>query len=87
MKLYNSRYIGENMYQMVKTMHTVVDNRDLKVHCIGHSLGAQACGFLGKHLIANADRKTSKKLVSSLKNGHWTKIGSVNFTLKWFELH
>lgn len=48
------------MYLMVKLMHSVV-GRDLYVHCAAHSLGAHACGFVGKHLIVDTD-KAAKNL-------------------------
>ena len=47
------RYIAQAMYLAVKEVHRVVSGRRLRVHCVGHSLGAHACGFLGKHLIAD----------------------------------
>ena len=42
------------MYLLLKEVNRVVSDRKLYIHCAGHSLGAHACGFLGKHLIADA---------------------------------
>ena len=54
--VYSIRYIAENMFLMVKFMHAVVGaDKSLYVHCAAHSLGAHACGFLGKHLIVDTD--------------------------------
>lgn len=44
------------MFLMVKFMHSVVKKKDLYVHCAAHSLGAHACGFLGKALIIDTDK-------------------------------
>lgn len=48
----NTRYISYAMFLIVREMHEIVKSRKLYVHCIGHSLGGQACGLAGKDLIA-----------------------------------
>ena len=57
------RYIAQAMYLMLKEVHWALGPSDVPVHCIGHSLGAHACGFAGKHLVADPDRRYAKKLV------------------------
>ena len=39
------------MFLIIREMHKTVKSRKLYVHCIGHSLGGQACGLSGKQLI------------------------------------
>ncbi|RNA11919.1 pancreatic triacylglycerol lipase, partial [Brachionus plicatilis] len=42
----NTRIVGHKISQFLR--NNQIDPK--KVHCIGHSLGAHACGFLGKNL-------------------------------------
>lgn len=53
-----NRYIAQAMYQVVKEVHRILE-RPIYVHCAGHSLGAQACGFAGKYLIADFEDKNA----------------------------
>ena len=42
------------MYLIVKEVHKTL-KRPIYVHCAGHSLGGQSCGFAGKYLNADPD--------------------------------
>jgi len=52
----NTRYMGVSLAKMVtnlleaQILHTNRLDLDTSLHCIGHSLGAHICGFLGKNL-------------------------------------
>jgi len=46
----NTRYIGAAMAMVTANIRKVM-SQDPFMHCIGHSLGAHACGFLGKALL------------------------------------
>ena len=61
-----SRYIAYAMYLIVHEMHKEVTSRKLYVHCIGHSLGGQACGLSGKHLIATGGDKLKYDRISGM---------------------
>ena len=54
------------MFLVIKEMHTEVKSRNLYVHCIGHSLGGQACGLAGKHLIETGDTKLKFDRISGM---------------------
>ena len=54
------------MYLIVNEMHKEVRSRKLYVHCIGHSLGGQACGLSGKHLIATGGDKLKYDRISGM---------------------
>ena len=54
------------MYLIVHEMHKEVTSRKLYVHCIGHSLGGQACGLSGKHLIATGGDKLKYDRISGM---------------------
>ena len=54
----NTRYIGlatKNMLDCLERDH--LSETHLEVHCIGHSLGAHVCGFLGNALEASTGSK------------------------------
>ncbi|TRY70305.1 hypothetical protein TCAL_02452 [Tigriopus californicus] len=57
----NTRYISQAMYDIVEQILRDV-NPNLYLHCIGHSLGAHACGFLGKKLTDNPKTKQLDRL-------------------------
>ena len=46
----NTKYIGAATQRVVQQLEVLLnfDDRTSKIHCIGHSLGAHACGFFGK---------------------------------------
>ena len=54
------------MYLIVHEMHKEVTSRKLYVHCIGHSLGGQACGLSGKHLIETGGDKLKYDRISGM---------------------
>ena len=54
------------MYLIVHEMRKEVTSRKLYVHCIGHSLGGQACGLSGKHLIATGGDKLKYDRISGM---------------------
>ena len=43
----NTRYIGLATQRLVQCLQRREKSPDIRVHCIGHSLGAHACSFLG----------------------------------------
>jgi len=53
----NTRYIGAITQRFIKNLETKHGSK-VKVHCIGHSLGAQACGFLGNEI----EQETKEKM-------------------------
>ena len=54
------------MFLIIKEMHKQVKSRKLYVHCIGHSLGGQACGLSGKQLIAEGGDKLKYDRISGM---------------------
>ena len=44
----NTRYVGAALALVTQNIRNI--KTPLTIHCIGHSLGAHACGFLGKAL-------------------------------------
>ncbi len=70
------------MYLVLKELHRALGaSNDIPVHCIGHSLGSHACGFAGKHLVADPDRDFAKKLVKLFLRYFFKK----NFCFFWGE--
>ena len=65
----NSRVVGALIAQLLNSIHHVTRYPMRKVHCIGHSLGAHACGFAGKRLTGNMTlgRITGKCILGKLK--------------------
>ena len=45
----NTRYIGAVTQRFIRNLE-ITHRSKVKVHCIGHSLGAHACGFLGNEM-------------------------------------
>ena len=62
----HSRYIAYAMFLVVQTMHQEVTSHKFYVHCIGHSLGGQACGISGKHLIGTGNAKLKYDRISGM---------------------
>ena len=54
------------MFLIIKAMHNEVKSRNLYVHCIGHSLGGQACGLAAKHLNDTGDSKLKFDRISGM---------------------
>ena len=50
----NTRYVGAATALIVRQIDQMERSSDLTVHCIGHSLGAHVCGFLGASLEADS---------------------------------
>ena len=46
----NTRRTGALVANFIQRLQNVTDISPNTVHCIGHSLGAHTCGFVGKHL-------------------------------------
>ena len=46
----NSRTLGALVAQLLTVIHEQKNYPMSRVHCIGHSLGAHACGFGGRRL-------------------------------------
>lgn len=44
----NSRVVARQIRNLIRAFRAQTDFRNDQVHCIGHSLGAQLCGFLGQ---------------------------------------
>jgi hypothetical protein len=42
----NARIVGEKTAKFINDSHI----RPFKVHCIGHSLGAHVCGYIGRKM-------------------------------------
>lgn len=56
----NTRYVGAVIGRVIEELKKLVKNnfsRDITFHCIGHSLGAHVCGFVGKHIKQYTDYK------------------------------
>jgi len=53
----NTRYIGAVTQRFIRDLEKKQDSK-VRVHCIGHSLGAQACGFLGNEI----EQETKEKM-------------------------
>ena len=62
------RYVAEALFQVLYYMKQIMP-RKIFVHCIGHSLGAQICGFTGKLI--------RKKLRKEKEGGHTQTFDSV----------
>lgn len=55
----NTRLVGRQVCLLVKAVQKVFyesQPSDLKIHCIGHSLGAQTCGYASSHCGSTFDR-------------------------------
>jgi len=53
----NTRYIGLATQRLVQCLHKRDESAKIEVHCVGHSLGAHACGFLGNALESATNSK------------------------------
>ena len=49
----NSRVVGALIAELMDSLSQTLSYPMSRVHCIGHSLGAHACGFAGKLLTGN----------------------------------
>ena len=47
----NTRIIASIIARWLQMLQDVYSYPSLRVHCLGVSLGAHACGFVGKHLM------------------------------------
>ncbi len=58
----NIRLVGRQMCYLMKSIRRIYFNdvwdKDLHIHCIGHSLGAHACGYAGADCDGKFDRIT-----------------------------
>ena len=50
------------MYLIMRSILLDNKEREFYLHCAGHSLGAHACAFLGKHLVADPETKQLDRL-------------------------
>merc|ERR1712226_80330 len=53
----NTRYIGLATQRLVQCLQKREKSADIKVHCVGHSLGAHACSFLANALESSTGSK------------------------------
>jgi len=56
----NTRYVGAVIGRVMEELKKLAKkdfSRDIAFHCIGHSLGAHVCGFVGKHIKQHTDYK------------------------------
>ena len=53
----NTRYIGLATHKLVQCLQKRGKSPNIEVHCVGHSLGAHACSFLGNALESSTGSK------------------------------